>query len=266
MSTKIGIIGTDQATIDFVNQLSKSNIYELHLLGDQKSLNTFSDTQNIRIHRTIKQVSQYTDIMIYFEPLNLNDEIPERHLKIMNINGLSLKEAEALQLLPTTILFSIDIGMRVNYAHTLLSRTPNISSHMCDTAEKIMRECGSIQWLHTIYELHTLSNISATLPLLNLILLESVNMYLDEQSISAQDRQTLTQHLSLGMAKFIQNHSGSAELLNQSCEYLHAKDLYLRLGAQLKNSQLDKILSTCITNALKEQKVDQIESGSSSKE
>ena len=79
---------------------------------------------------------------------------------------------------------------------------------------------------------------------------------MDEQSISAQDRQTLTQHLSLGMAKFIQTHSDSAELLNQSCEYLHAKDLYLRLGAQLKNSQLDKILSTC-ASVLKEQKVDE---------
>ena len=74
----------DQATIDFVNQLSKSNIYELHLLGDQKSLNTFSDTQTF-VYTTVKQVSQYTDIMIYFEPLGLNDKIPERHLKIMNI-------------------------------------------------------------------------------------------------------------------------------------------------------------------------------------
>jgi hypothetical protein len=262
MYTKLGVIGTDQASIDFINQLSTTNTYELHLAGDQKLLNTFSHIQNIRMHRTVKQVSQHVDTIIYFTPSKLDEEVTDTHLKIININGLGIKEINTLHLMPSSILFSIDIGMRVKHSHSLLCKGSHIPNNMCDLAEKIMRECGSIQWTNNTHELHILSGIGAILPLLNLILLESVNMYLDEQSISAQDSQTFTQNLSLGMTKFIQTHSDSAELLNQSCEYLHAKDLYLKVGAMLKNSQLDKILSNCLTTALKEQQVDQLESGS----
>ncbi|MDC3180606.1 hypothetical protein OAT84_00470 [Gammaproteobacteria bacterium] len=267
MYHKIGLLGHDQATFDIANILGHTPNLEVHLVGDQSLLNAFKQIDQIRLHRSNKQVIQHSDTLILMDPRNTElVDMATHQLKLINITGLPLADMQQLAKIPSAALISLDIGLSVKQAHSLLAKSQQLSNEMAEKTEQIMRTCGSIQWVDEIEQLHMLSHIGMTLPLLTLVLSESANMHLTKAGISENEAHLLTKSLFSGIARFMQTHDMSAELLNQSSQYLNATNAYLKVATVLKSYDLDKILSQCFQAAEQDQKINQLESGSNSNE
>jgi pyrroline-5-carboxylate reductase len=248
MTKKTGIYGNQQAAIDLTTILVKHPDVAVHLCGNQTDLNTFDQQHDIMVHRTPQQLLQSVECIIALDDLPCQPPTHMTYLKsIMGKSSEQIKDF--LRQNNHVVLLSYNIGLNALHTHATLWANKEASNHMREQAEQIIRHCGSLQWTHSIEEMLLLNTTSASITMLNLILLESINVHLTNSGITPQDASLFVKRIFSGCSQFMRSTTCATQLFNDSCEYLETKAHYLKIAALLKNHQFEKMVADCLLAA-----------------
>lgn len=248
---KVAIWGEQLAAIHMTQILAQSS-FEVHYSHPEQNVLTQVAGNGVTTHRTTKQMLTQAEFVILMDDNHLALEQIPNHVPILyHIGQADLPTIMGrMQHERPIILFHYSLGNEVATGHTLLASGKSASQADCDFAEKCMRLCGSVQWAKDASSLKALATASGCLPMLTLIVLDSITQYLRKQGVSEPEATLLVKATLLGDAKLIHHaSSGMSSLLSHACDYLQAKQSHLAAAQTLSAHHFDKTIVQALLDA-----------------
>ncbi|UTC24527.1 hypothetical protein MMH89_04765 [Candidatus Comchoanobacter bicostacola] len=246
---EVGVIGEDLAATHIASTLSESNDLRVHFTHtDSHTLEVLAGAHTIKPHRTREQLMAHCAYIIFTNPNDyheLYDKLPRHTTPIICVQPERVEDAEQIvSLKHPAIFFTPSFDIEAALGHSLLIRSHATPKKIYEDTEKIMRLCGTVQWVEDPSDYYILASISVILPMVSITVIEALRSYSAALGTRAHQHDLLLQNVLYSLSHALhRTNITPAVYASQACEYLGATQQYIKIADALKSCHFDKVLN-----------------------